>query len=89
LLTHVTPAIQPRHVPPAECGRLCVLPVAITVLTVISLVVAVRAVAAGTPLGTATLVSVVGFLVVCLTDHPMRSTGWRPHGGRCSGWPLP
>src|SRR3712207_7653694 len=30
----------------------------------------VRAAATGTPLGAATLVSVVGFLVVCLADHP-------------------
>lgn len=44
--------------------------IAITVLTVISLVLAVRAAAAGTPLGAATLVSVVGFLVLCLADHP-------------------
>jgi O-antigen ligase len=43
---------------------------AITVLTVVSLVLAVRAAATGTPLGAATLVSVVGFLVVCLADHP-------------------
>ena len=44
--------------------------IAIAMLTVVSLVLAVRAAAAGTPLGAAALVSVVGFLVVCLADHP-------------------